>query len=60
MVHHVEKPASVGFEDTKYAEAAALARSTDRTWFYDAAQKNLHVRVKVKAGEDSIVNLNFE
>ena len=60
VVHHVDKPASVGFEDRKYGEAAALAALADRTWFYDAAQKNVHVRVKVKAGEDYIVNLNFE
>jgi hypothetical protein len=35
-------------------------RLADRTWFYDGAQENLHVRVKVKAGEDCIINLNFE
>ena len=56
----MDKPSSVGFEDAKYGEAATLAALTDRTWFYDAAQKNVHVRVKVKAGEDCIVNLNFE
>ncbi len=60
MVHHVEKPGSVEFEDRKYREVAALSGLADRTWFYDAAQKNLHVRVKVKAGEDCIINLNFE
>jgi hypothetical protein len=60
VVHHVDKPSGVGFEDTKYGEAAALAALTDRSWFYDAAQKNVHVRVKVKAGEDRIVNLNFD
>jgi hypothetical protein len=31
----------------------------DRTWFYDAARKNLQVHVRVAAGEDSIVNLTF-
>ncbi len=60
VVHHVDKPSSVGFEDAKYGEAATLAALADRTWFYDAAQKNVHVRVKVKAGEDCIVNLNFD
>jgi hypothetical protein len=29
----------------------------DRTWFYDAARKNLHVRARVKAGEDCIINV---
>jgi hypothetical protein len=33
---------------------------TDRTWFYDARHKNCHVKVKVQAGEDCIINLNFE
>jgi hypothetical protein len=60
VVHHVERPSSVEFEDRKYREVAALGALTDRTWFYDAARKNVHVRVKVKAAEDCIVNLNFE
>ena len=60
VVHHVEKPASVEFEDRKYREVATLTALADRTWFYDAGQKNFHVRVKVKAGEDCIINLNFE
>jgi len=42
------------------AAAPELAALTDGTWFYDAAEKNFQVRVKVKAGEDRIVNLNFE
>jgi hypothetical protein len=60
VVHHVEKPGSVEFEDRKYKEVAALSGLADRTWFYDAALKDLHVRVTVKAGEDCIINLNFE
>ena len=55
---HLEKPA-VEFEDLKYREAPALKALADRTWFYDSARKNLHVRVKVKAGEDLIINLSF-
>jgi hypothetical protein len=60
VVHHVERPGSVEFEDRKYREAAVFSELADRTWFYDAGQKNVHVRVKVKAGEDCIINLNFE
>jgi hypothetical protein len=60
VVHHVERPSSVQFEDRKYREVAALSALSDRTWFYDARQKNCHVRVKVKAGEDCIINLNLE
>lgn len=60
VVHHVERPSSVEFEDRKYSEVAHLSALADRTWFYDARQKNFHVRVNVKAGEDCIINLNFE
>jgi hypothetical protein len=57
VVHHVEKPAEVGFQNVKYREAASLAAMTDRGWFYDAARKTLHVRVRVKADQDCIINL---
>jgi alpha-glucosidase (family GH31 glycosyl hydrolase) len=60
VVHHVERPASVEFENRRYREVTALGSPTDHTWFYDAARKNLHVKVKVKAGEDCIINVNFE
>jgi hypothetical protein len=55
----MERPASVEFEDRKYKEVASFAALADRTWFYDSRQKNLHVKVKVKAGEDCIINLNM-
>jgi hypothetical protein len=57
VVHHVERPAEVGFEERTYAEADAQAGLTDRTWFYDAGQKNLHVRVRVAAGEDCVIHV---
>ena len=60
VMHHVERPASVEFEDRKYKEVPVFTALADRTWFYDARLKNLHVRVKVKSGEDCIINLNFE
>jgi hypothetical protein len=59
VVHHMERPASVEFEDRKYKEVASFAALADRTWFYDSRQKNLHVKVKVKAGEDCIINVNI-
>jgi hypothetical protein len=59
VVHHIERPSEVGFEGRKYGEVASAAAMKDRTWFYDAAQKNLQVRVRVAAGEDCIVNLSF-
>ena len=57
VVHHVEKPASVGFRDAKYRAVPSPAAMADGTWFFDAARKNLHVRLRVKAGEDCIINL---
>jgi hypothetical protein len=57
VVHHIEKPASVGFQNAKYRAAPSLATMADGMWFYDAARKNLHVRVRVKAEQDSIVNV---
>ncbi len=57
VVHHVERPAEVGFEERKYGEVDAPAALSDGTWFYDAAQKNLHVRVRVAAGEDCVIHV---
>jgi hypothetical protein len=59
VVHHVERPASVSFEGAKYREAEGQADLGDRSWWWDTAAKNLHVRVKVKAGEDCIVNVEW-
>ena len=59
MVHHLEKPSGVGFDETKYREVARQPDLEDRCWWWDAAAKNLHVRVKVKAGGDCIVNVEF-
>jgi hypothetical protein len=58
VVHHVERPKSVGFEGNLFREAAgALA---DRTWSYDGKTRVLQVRVRVASGEDSVVNLAWE
>jgi len=47
VVHHVEQPKSVAFEDRKF------------DWTYDAALKNLFVRVSVKAGEDNVIHVTW-
>lgn len=57
VVHHVEKPSEVGFDQVKYRQVTEFARMADRTWFYDAATKILQVRVHVKPAEDNIINL---
>jgi alpha-glucosidase (family GH31 glycosyl hydrolase) len=59
VVHHIDKPSAVGFEATRYRQVNAPEEMADRTWFYDALHKNLQVRVRVKAGEDRIINLEF-
>jgi hypothetical protein len=59
VVHHVEKPAGVGFGDVKYREAGSLGAMEDGTWFYDAARKDLQVRARVKAEQDCIINVGW-
>jgi alpha-glucosidase (family GH31 glycosyl hydrolase) len=59
VVHHVDRPASVSFEQRVYREAASAGALVNGTWFYDAASRTLHIRVDVKAGEDNIINLGF-
>lgn len=59
VVHHCGRPQAAGFEGRAYAEITERGRMAHETWFYDAVQKNLHVRVRVAAGEDRIVNVTF-
>ena len=60
VVHHLDKPSAVGFESATYREVSAASEMADRTWLYDAAQKNLHLRVFAKAGQDCIIDVSFE
>ena len=48
---------SVEFEGRKYREVTRQSDLADGTWWWDEAARNLHVRVKVKAGEDCIINV---
>ena len=59
VVHHVERPAGVGFEQQHYREAPSLDRLADGEWFWDAGRKNLHIRLRTAAGQDAIVNLEW-
>lgn len=59
VVHHSGRPQSVGFEGTELAEAAEARLLADGKWFFDPAKGNVHVRVRVGAGEDRIVNLSY-
>jgi alpha-glucosidase (family GH31 glycosyl hydrolase) len=59
VVHHIDKPVEVAFENTLYRQVQSLKEMADHTWFYDAPQKNLQVRVHAKANEDCIINLSW-
>jgi len=59
VVHHVACPSAVGFGDLQYRKLERPNPMAGGTWFYDAAQRNLYVRVSAKAGGDAIVNLKF-
>jgi hypothetical protein len=59
VVHHVDRPASVSFGERVYRAVASLDALVDGAWFYDTGNRNLHIRVNAKAGEDCIVNLGF-
>lgn len=57
VVHHVERPGGVSFEERRYREAPSLARLEPGGWFWDAARRNLHIRLRAEAGQDAIVNI---
>ena len=57
VVHHVERPASVGFEERRYNEAMTLDGLAPGAWYWDSARKDLHVRLHAERGQDAIVNL---
>ena len=59
VVHHIDRPSNVGFEERIYRPVEAMSALTNGNWFYDAAGRNLHIRVDAKAGADNIVNLSF-
>ncbi len=59
VVHHIDRPVGVGFEEKKYLEAKSLNLLANGAWYYDANQRSLHIRVHVLAGEDSIINVMF-
>ncbi len=57
VVHHVERPGGVSFEEHRYREAPSLAGLTPGGWFWDGAGRNLHIRLHARTGEDAIVNV---
>jgi hypothetical protein len=57
VVHHIDRPSEIGFEGRTYREVTSPAAVVNGTWYYDAARRNLSIRVHAGAGEDAIVNL---
>lgn len=59
IVHHADRPRSVGFEDRQYVELQKPNLLSQGKWFQDPRTGDLHVRAHVRAGEDCIINLTF-
>jgi Glycosyl hydrolases family 31 len=57
VVHHVERPATVGFEERRYSASRSLDGLAPGGWYWDADRKNLHIRLDAQAREDAIVNV---
>ena len=60
VVHHLEgvkRVEAAGEADFRRVNGATELRP--RTWYYDAAARNVYVRDRVAAGQDLIVNLSF-
>ena len=58
VVHHAAPVESMESGGKLLAEAAALGALKPDCWFFDAPSGSLHVRLRVKAGEDRIVNIS--
>ena len=61
ILHHVDKPTKVAESAPArvYRETASRGELRDGLWFYDAEQRNLHLMLHTKAGEDRIVNMTY-
>jgi hypothetical protein len=60
-LHHVDKPRNVSESEPalQYREAASRGELKPGWFFYDAGQRNLHIMLFTKAGEDRIVNMTY-
>jgi hypothetical protein len=59
IVHHLDRPRTIAADRQEFAEVESEDRLRPGAWFYDASNKNLHVRVMGRAGGDEIINLSF-
>ncbi len=59
ILHHLDKPKSVGESTGAFREVASRGELVPGAWFYDAAKRSIHLMVHTKPGEDHIVNSAF-
>jgi hypothetical protein len=59
IVHHSGPCRKVMASGVELAAAPEARQLAPGRWFYDKAADNLHVRVKVEAGTDHIVNVSY-
>jgi hypothetical protein len=59
IVHHLDRPRHIIAGGIEFAEVEMQDRLGPNAWFYDAPNKNLHVRLVGRAGGDEIVSISF-
>jgi len=59
IVHHLDRPRRIASGGVEFAPVEAEDRLRPGAWFYDAPNKNLHVRIVGRAGGDEIINISF-
>jgi len=59
IVHHSERPRKITAGEAVYLQAKDRGQLRAGSWFFDARNKNLHVRAMGPAGADVIINISF-
>jgi alpha-glucosidase (family GH31 glycosyl hydrolase) len=59
IVHHLDRPREITAGETTYSSVGSRERLRPGSWFYDAANQNLHVRALAGANADVIINIAF-
>jgi len=59
IVHHIEPCRKVAAGSVEYRQVNEPGQLEPGCWFYDARARNLHVRARVLAGADHIINASF-
>lgn len=59
IVHHLARPSKVAEGDDVYLEVGDRTMLANGCWYYDAVQRNLHVRQQARAGADQVINIAF-